>query len=292
MSIGQEDADGENHLQAPNPSAPHPQDNNCGGDEEEEEEEGAVAGPRVLSHVNLAKTVCKYFITMLASLNIEINLTVQRQSAHLLAAELHQQGFINLIREFLYDQLYPNASSASSSDMPRMVPAFDEKILVYTSAVASFYAPSDHSGTGGMRRERIRATSSWRGGRPRYDCIFIHTDPSKEGMQGMDIARMKLFFSFNSCGTVYPCALIQWFSRIGNEPDEDTGMWIVQLDFHGDCAPYMAFIHLDSIVWAAHLIGVCGEHLPVGLTHDQSLDSFQSFYVNKFIDHHAFKTAF
>ncbi|OAX31238.1 hypothetical protein K503DRAFT_654751, partial [Rhizopogon vinicolor AM-OR11-026] len=50
---------------------------------------------------------------------------------------------------------------------------FYEKITLYTSAVATFYAPSDISGIGGMRYERIRAVYTWRNGPGRYDCVFI-----------------------------------------------------------------------------------------------------------------------
>jgi len=54
----------------------------------------------------------------------------------------------------------------------------------------------------------------------------------------------------------------------------------------------MDIIHLDSVVRAAHLLGVCGESfVPRDLTCDNSLDRFNSFYVNKFADHHSFEIA-
>lgn len=43
-----------------------------------------------------------------------------------------------------------------------------------------------------------------------------------------DVARVRLFFSFRFCGKFYPCALVHWYSRIGDSPDEDTGMWRVR----------------------------------------------------------------
>jgi hypothetical protein len=82
-------------------------------------------------------------------------------------------------------------------------------------------------------------------------------------------------------------------SCIADEADENTGMWIVQPDFNPDGSRCMAVIHLDSIVRAAHLLGLCGnKYVPKELTCENSLDAFPSFFVNKFVDHHAFEIAF
>ncbi|KAF8805514.1 hypothetical protein BYT27DRAFT_7104339, partial [Phlegmacium glaucopus] len=52
-------------------------------------------------------------------------------------------------------------------------------------------------------------------------------------------------------------------------------------------------VHIDSILRAAHLIGVySSEFIPQTLTHSQSLHAFKLFYVNKYIDHHAHEIAF
>lgn len=59
-----------------------------------------------------------------------------------------------------------------------------------------------------MRRERIRAVKLWRKGPGRYDTIFVNTDPSADGRR-LDIARVRLFFSFSHDGTQYPCALVR-----------------------------------------------------------------------------------
>jgi hypothetical protein len=112
-------------------------------------------------------------------------------------------------------------------------------------------------------------------------------------MRGLDVARVRLFFSFTFRGIFYPCALVHWYSRVGHGPDEDTGMWIVKADEDASGAPSATVLHLDTIVRAAHLIGICGEDfLPSGLTPEQSLDLFHTYYVNKFIDHHSFAIAF
>jgi hypothetical protein len=144
-----------------------------------------------------------------------------------------------------------------------------------------------------MRRERIHAINSWRNGPGRYDCVFINADASAEGMLGLDIARVKLLFSFKHEDTIFPCALVHRFSRVGDSPDEITGMWIVTPDLAEDGTHSASVIHIDSIFRAAHLMPVYGNnHVPRYLSFTQTLDAFKSYYVNKYIDHHAFEIAF
>ena len=70
-------------------------------------------------------------------------------------------------------------------------------------------------------------------------------------------------------------------------------MWRVCRDHNADRSPSAAVLHLDSVVRAAHLVGVYGKHfIPKGLVPEQSLDLFRSYYVNKYIDHHSFEIAF
>ena len=222
------------------------------------------------------------------------------QTAHAVGVKLGRPHFVTLIRKFLYEQLRTDSDSMSSASVPSEVsvanlPPFHKKIHVYASAVSTFHAPSDISGVGGMRRERIRAVASWYNRTARHDCAFVQTnsDPALRGMRGLDIARIRLFFSFHYNKIFYPCALVQWYSLVGDGPDENTGMWVVEPDRGPDGSPHEAVIHLECILRAAHLIGVYGDGLlPRGLTADNSLDSFNSYFVNKFIDHHAFEIAF
>jgi hypothetical protein len=223
----------------------------------------------------------------------------KRQTAQSLADKYGRPDLVQHLRRFLYNQLHNDSSSSSSSstestDVPlASLPDFQGKIRVHPSAVATFYAPSDLSGVGGMRREWIRAVPQWRGGPGRYDCVFTETNTLLKGMRGLDIARIRLLLSFEYENTPYPCALVRWYSRLDDEPDEATGMWAVVPDYNDDGTPYEAIIHLDCILRAAHLIGAYGEDfvLPTMTLH-KSLDRFESFYVNKYIDHHAFEIAF
>ena len=165
-------------------------------------------------------------------------------------------------------------------------------ISIYTSAVASFYVPSDICGIKGMCREWIHASPSWCKGAPHYDTILVETDPEYTGMSGTDVTQVKLFFSFRYEGIEYRCALVDWFSHIGDGPDEDTGMWVVEwdVDLYGN--QILQVIHIDTVIQCTHLIGVYGPD-PVStlLTFSDSLYAFHTYYVNKYADHHSFEVA-
>ena len=112
-------------------------------------------------------------------------------------------------------------------------------------------------------------------------------------MRGLTVARVYLFFSFTHNGTSFPSALVQWFSFNGDGPDDETGLWTVEPDFHDDGRPYVSIIHLDSIFRAAHLIPAyhTSNFIKKSLTMHDALDEFKVFYVNKFVDHQAFEIA-
>ena len=119
------------------------------------------------------------------------------------------------------------------------------KVLVFTSAVATFFTPSDPSGIHGMQREHIRSTPSWRDCEPRYDCAFVVEDEEKSGMGGLAVVRVCLFFSIEYEGIHYPCALVEWFKKIGLDPL--TEMWIVQPDCTYGSRD-KSVLHLDSFL--------------------------------------------
>ncbi|KAF8259052.1 hypothetical protein EI94DRAFT_1774026 [Lactarius quietus] len=150
-----------------------------------------------------------------------------------------------------------------SSDVPlEQCPAFNSKISVYHSMVVVFYSLSDLCGLHGMCQETIRATP------------------------------LLAIFSFHWMDEYYPCALVHWFTHMGDEPDKVVNMWVVQPDSNLDGSPAVSIVHLDSVLHAVHLMPVFGDcMMPMDLTSDQSLDIFQSFYVNKYIDYHTFEIA-
>ena len=63
---------------------------------------------------------------------------------------INQPDLVNLIQQFLHDQCCSDSESVESSSNTSNLPEFHEQIRVFTSAVATFHAPSDISGIGGM----------------------------------------------------------------------------------------------------------------------------------------------
>lgn len=214
-------------------------------------------------------------------------------NVHELAAALKIPSLPALIRFFLFDQLHPNSEQTGREVGLNRCPPFNGRVRIFPSAIAIYYAPSDPSGPRGMHRERIRSVRSWRGGRSRRDCVFVSHDESLPGFRGLHIARVHLFFSFSFGQISYSCALVTWFSPVADEPDSDTGMWIVAPDVVSNHTYPMDIISLDSIIRSAHLIGVAGEdYIPREVGPSESLDVFREFYVNKFADHHSHEMVF
>jgi hypothetical protein len=138
-----------------------------------------------------------------------------------------------------------------------------------------------------MYCEWIRFTPKWHGEHPQYDTVFIETNLELSGMRGMAIGRVFLFFSFTFWDVHYPCALIHWHSTVGDEPDEDTRLWVVKPEFTPNGHRNLAIVHLESIARGAHLIGVYGSaFLPEGFHFSYSLDVFRAYFVNCYADHH------
>lgn len=209
-----------------------------------------------------------------------------------LSTELSIPNLYNVLCRFLFEQVYPDDQRPPSEIPLSRCPRFEGKIQVFNSASSTFYAPSDRSGIGGMRREHIRACPIWRNEVPRYDCVFVNTDASVEGMGGMDIARVMWFFSFTFNAVSHPCAVVRWFDKASDGPDQDTGMWIVTPSFDTDHSFSVGIIHIDSIYRAAHLIPIYGAQIiSRDIKHHDSYDAFRAFYLNKFADHHAFEIA-
>ncbi|KAI0717337.1 hypothetical protein C8Q72DRAFT_983291 [Fomitopsis betulina] len=70
-----------------------------------------------------------------------------------------------------------------------------------------------------MWRKHICATPSWWCSTDRYDCVFVVTDPTEQGMCSLHAVRVKLLFSVKHAGVNYPCALVKWFECVRDEPD-------------------------------------------------------------------------
>ena len=170
-------------------------------------------------------------------------------------------------------------------------------LYIFHSARAVFCTPSNPSGIGGMYCETIYSAPRWKSGgavSPRRDCILLDNGSDELGVKGLEIAQVHLFFSFKADEQVYPCALVHNFRKTYVDPDPDNGMWVVEPKYTTDKSWSMSVVHLDSIICAVHLLPIFGRSspLPPQLKFSLTLDSFRAFYVNKYIDYHAFETVF
>ncbi|KAF8955385.1 hypothetical protein BDZ97DRAFT_1907688 [Flammula alnicola] len=241
---------------------------------EDEDDDRGPTDERVLADVKLAQTKERKYPSELSSL----------------AVHIREPRFPSLVHEFLCQQLDTSQDDASSfsadSDMSDDILEMISPISVFHSAVATFYALSDISGIRGMCREHIHSTPSW-------DCVFVVEDQEKPGFRGMSVVQVKLFFSFSYEGEEYPCVLVEWFKKVGRSPEEQTGMWVVKPEIDDRGNRLTSVVHIDTILRGAHLLPVFRKQLlPLRFRHIWSLDSFKSFFVNKYADHHVNEVAF
>ncbi|KAI9508454.1 hypothetical protein F5148DRAFT_979769, partial [Russula earlei] len=113
-----------------------------------------------------------------------------------------------------------------------------------------------------------------------YDTMFVETNAELDGMPGTAIAYALLFFLFTFDDTYYPCTLVHWLVP-GSEPDNNTSLWVVQLEFEGNGQRTLGIIHLDCIVWAAHLLPVYGlSFAPKNFHFLDALNAFCAYFIN------------
>jgi hypothetical protein len=185
-----------------------------------------------------AKELASQFILQFVSQsqsNIYVGVTVKFCK---LAVNLKDPGIVPLFLHFLHSE-----GIVTKHQMDRL----DPKVSVVSSATSKYFAPSDHSGTTGYMRELIRATSSYRKKFPRYDTVFVRTGLAP-GPHGLAAAQLRLLFSFTINDARREFALVEWFSYVGDSPDEDTGMWVVQREKKCDGSPLINFIRADTIL--------------------------------------------
>jgi hypothetical protein len=198
-----------------------------------------------------------------------------------------------IVSKFLYMQDNPDDICPPDLIPLEDCPRYTGKVMVYPSAVTTYRAPSDLSGSGSMRYEHIRSVPSWRDGPPRQDCVFIAQDSTLHGFRGLFVGQVEAFIKLKHKRIKYPCAVVSTFSPLGDSPCPDTGMWIVERDLDESGEKSMMVVHVDAIIRGAHLMGVAGDaFIPHDLGYSDSLNAFKTFYVNKYIDYHAHEIAF
>ncbi|KAM6491755.1 hypothetical protein JOM56_012795 [Amanita muscaria] len=254
--------------------------NNHDEDDPSDDDEFEVSGERTTPSITMASRA------LVPRLSEE-----RGANASDIGKKIQHRHFVSLIIDFLRQQQLESSLPPPSD--------FDPSITTYPSVKAAFHAPSDISGTGGMRGERIRAVSTWRNyGVSRYDTVFIKLNNSGVGMCAFNVARVRLFFSFNySAGARYQCALVDDYILASDGPDEVTGMWMVKRAIdHRSRQQISRVIHVEEIIRAAHLIPVFPNtgDIDQNISPDTALDHYRRnlFYVNKFVDYHAFETVY
>lgn len=127
---------------------------------------------------------------------------------------------------------------------------------------------------------------------PRRDCVLLETGTDMVGVRGLNVARVHLFFSFMLGEEVFECALIHEFCKTFTDPDPDNGLWIFEPDYSDSGYRIMSVVHVDSIARAAHLLPVFKDQAPTPkeINFTNTLNVFRAFYLNKYIDYHAFET--
>ncbi|KAJ7752437.1 hypothetical protein DFH07DRAFT_868822 [Mycena maculata] len=230
----------------------------------EDDDDGTVRGSKSLSDIELAPTA-RY-----------------PKKLEALAGHICQPQFPELFRRFLHEEL--NGPPGDAPPVPLNVcPIFAGHITVHHSAITRFYAPSNLGGAGGMYRERIHSNPNWHG-YPRRDTVLV--DVGGPVMHGLVIGRVLMFFSFSFVDRLFQCVLVNWLVPVGDAPDPDTGMWVVELERERN-SPTFAIINVNAIAHASHLIGVYSTTtLPEDFHFSDALDAFNTYFVNLYADHH------
>src|SRR6266478_2405907 len=84
------------------------------------------------------------------------------RSLSALGSKINQLNLLDLTRRFLFYQLNPTSTIEPDHLALATCPMiWESKVSVYHSVTATFRAPSNPSGPGGMYREVVRSTPSW-----------------------------------------------------------------------------------------------------------------------------------
>ena len=210
-----------------------------------------------------------------------------------LGQHIKQENLVSLVRIFLFYQQNPSFTGTPSISACPTVELVED-ISVFHSAKAVFCAPSNPSGIGGLYRETIQCTPKWKTSgivAPRRDCILLETGSDVGGVRSLDVARVHLIFSFTLGEETFECALIHEFCKSFTDPDPDNGLWIFEPDYDHNGYRIMSIMHVDSIIRARHLLPVFKDVavIPREIDFTNMLNVFKAFYLNKYIDYHAFE---
>ncbi|KAJ6620508.1 hypothetical protein B0H10DRAFT_1946053 [Mycena sp. CBHHK59/15] len=195
------------------------------------------------------------------------NRSVGTQSTLKLWQHIGQPHFTALFWRFLYEEVHGPPDDDAALLIPlNDCPIFTGQLTVHHSAVTRFYVPSDLCGAGGMYHEWIHSDPHWHS-HAQWEVLI---DVGAPVMGGLVIGCVLLFFSLTYAKQDYQCALITWLVPVGNTPDPDLGMWVVEPEYKG-----------------THLIGVYGTAaLLEDFHYSDTLDAFNTYFISPYADHH------
>ena len=126
---------------------------------------------------------------------------------------------------------------------------------------------------------------------PQHDCVLVAMNTTSPGFSSTQVACIHLLLLITHLDMVIPCALMDWFILEGNKPDPTTGMWVVKPEYTQNNWHFSSIIHLNSVLRGIHLLPVHKKCMVIQAhSHSRSLDIYRRFYMNKYIDYHAFET--
>ena len=81
------------------------------------------------------------------------------------------------------------------------------------------------------------------------------------------------------------------FTNSARVSHPDNSLWIFEPDYDHNGYRIMSVVHVDSIIHAGHLLPIFKDVaiIPREIDFTNMLDVFKAFYLNKYIDYHAFK---
>ena len=259
-----------NRFHSPNSCSPTPP--------EEEDDHGPVESGPLMNEVCLAhkrgkgsppRKIC--FLMLFTASAQEYP-----RSLGALGLKISQHNLLDLTRRFLYYQLNPSLTIDPDNLPLAVCPViWDSKVSVFYLATATFCAPSNPSGPGGMCRKAIHSTHYWsRGNIPglHHECVFVDVGNPGVGMQGLLVARVYLFFKFPYGSVKYPCTLMCWYST-SNEWDPSThlslgarvpGFWWEHAEYIAGIETLCpAFAQQDHPVHIWNVIWLCVPNVPI-----------------------------
>ena len=140
----------------------------------------------------------------------------------------------------------------------------------------------------GILKHIARCTNKWQNASPCHDTILVgYADGPGNGLDRFEVCRLHLLFKFQDCDITenpeqYELAYIQWFQKKYHHKLNQ--MVIVELTEKFDV------ILIESIYCPIHLMPKFDiqNDLKTTIANHKSPDDFREFYINSYIDRHAF----